>query len=257
MILNNAELSALDLLKSVGWQKPGDLSLKEIASYCNAFVKEELLNNSEGRILINGESAIITIDSKIVQPSRKNFVIAHELGHFRLHKNIKPLFSDTEKELQEWYAKGKHEQEANSFASELLMPSFLFKEQVKRKNLDLNLIREVSDYFQTSLTATILKYKDLGDFPVTILYIENSVIKWKQQSKDFPYEFLRLGNIVRTGTVARDFFDGEGLEKEPVLVDAIDWFPEDFRAIDSPEDQIFEQNFQIGKNGLLCCLWCE
>lgn len=257
MILNKSQLEANKLLNSLGWTKPGDLTLKEIAYASNAFVKKSDLGGSQGRILMNGDNAIITIDSKIELESKINFILAHEIGHLILHKNITPLFSDTNKTLSEWFEKGKHEIEANHFASELLMPSELFKSMVKGKKMSLDLIRDTSVFFGTSQTATLLKYKDLGDFAISIIYMENGIVKWKSESTDFPLKFLQNGSKAPNGSVAGDFFNGQGLEEEPVLVEALEWFPEDFEIEDYLDTELYEHNFRIGRNGLLCCLWMQ
>jgi len=257
MAFSKAQIAANDLLNSLGWSKPGDLSLNEIAFASNAYVKESDLEGSDGRILMNGDNAIITIDSKVDFEPRKKFILAHEIGHLTLHKGISKLFSDTDKTLNEWYANGKHEIEANQFASELLMPSDLYKLRVKGNGMNLDLIRDTADYFGTSQTATLLKYKDLGDFPISVIYMEKGIVEWKAESSDFPLKFLRKGSKVPEGSAAGDFFSGQGLESNPVLVDALDWFPEDFEIEDYLETELFEHNFRIGADGLLCCLWTQ
>ena len=257
MALNKSQMAAIELLNSLGWSKPGELSLNEIALASSAYVKESDLEGSDGRILMNGDNAIITIDSKVNFEPRKKFILAHEIGHLTLHKGISKLFSDTDKTLNEWYANGKHEIEANQFASELLMPSDLYKSKVNGRGMGLDLIRDTADYFGTSQTATLLKYKDLGNFPISVIYIEKGIVKWKAESSDFPLKFLRNGSKVPEGSAAGDFFCGQGLEDNPVLVDALDWFPEDFGIEDHLETELFEHNFRIGAEGLLCCLWTQ
>lgn len=257
MTLSKPEIEANKLLNSLGWSKPGDLTLKEIAYALNACVKESDLGGSQGRILMNGEHAVITIDSKVKLEAKRNFILAHEIAHLTLHKDVKPLFSDTHKTLSEWLAKGKHELEANKFASELLMPSALFKSRIIGKKMNLDLIRETADFFGTSQTATLLKYKDLGEFSISIIYMENGIVKWKTESEGFPLKFLPNGSRAPEGSVASDFFNGQDLEEEPVLVEALDWFPEDFEIEDYLTTELFEHNFRIGSNGLLCCLWMQ
>ena len=257
MALSKAQIAANELLNSLGWSKPGDLSLNEIAFASNAYVKESDLEGSDGRILMNDDNAIITIDSKVSFEPRKKFILAHEIGHLTLHKGMSKLFSDTDKTLNEWYANGKQEIEANQFASELLMPSDLFRFKVNGNGMDLDLIRDIADFFGTSQTATLLKYRDLGDFPVSIIYMEKGIIKWKAESSDFPLKFLQYGSKVPEGSAAGDFFNGQGLEDKPVLVDALDWFPEDFKIEDHLKTELYEHNFRIGTNGLLCCLWTQ
>jgi Zn-dependent peptidase ImmA (M78 family) len=257
MRLTRAQIAASKVLHSLGWKQPGDLTLDEIAYASNAFIKESVLKGSEGRILMKGEDAVITIDATITYEPRRNFVLAHEIGHLTLHKKIAPLFSDTIKTLSEWHARGPQELEANQFASELLMPSALFNPMVQGEEMSLDFIREVADYFGASQTATLLKYKDVGDFPISIIYAEDAVVKWKSESTDFPFTFLPRGTKIPEGSAAADFFQGQDLEEEPVLVDALDWFPEDFEMEKYLTLQLFEHNFRIGTNGLLTCLWTE
>ncbi|WP_166967348.1 ImmA/IrrE family metallo-endopeptidase [Yeosuana marina] len=257
MALNKPQIEANKLLNNLGWSKPGDLTLNEIAFASNAFVEESIIEGSEGRIVMRGNEAIITVSSKIEFEPKKKFVLSHEIGHLILHKDISELFSDTDKTLYDWFANGKHEIEANQFASELLMPSELFKSRVIGEKMSLDLIRETADFFGTSQTATLLKYKDLGDFSVSIIYMENGIVKWKTESTDFPLKFLKIGSKAPDGSVAGDFFNGQGLEEAPVLVEALEWFPDDFGIEEHLETELYEHNFRIGTNGLLCCLWMQ
>ena len=100
MELNRSQIEANKLLNSLGWSKPGDLTLSEIALASNAFVEES--------IVIKDNEAIITVSSKIDFEPKKKFVLAHEIGHLILHKGISELFSDTDKTLYDWFANGRH-----------------------------------------------------------------------------------------------------------------------------------------------------
>lgn len=253
--MNKAQKKAHELLRSVGWSEPGDLTVEEMVWASGAFIKEMPIGGSEGRILVSDQNAIITLDSEIDYIPKKNYVLAHELAHFHLHKHLSVLFSDTDSTLSEWRSKGDHEKEANDFASELLMPSHLFSQKVKGKRLDLSLIEETANYFGTSLTATFLKYRILGDFPVMIIFSEDNIIKWKQSSHDFPFQWIPKHAAVPVYTVAGDFFNGSGLEDEPVKVDAIEWFPEDWEIEKKKNWKLWEQCFQVSANGVISCLW--
>lgn len=255
VVMNRPQREAHKLLSSVGWSQPGDLTIEETAWSLGAYIKESSLNGSEGHILRRADTAIITVNTNISYSPKRNFVIAHEIGHFILHKDVSSLFSETEKTLSEWHQKGVHEQEANQFASELLMPTDLFIKEVKGEKLILSLIEEVADYFGTSLTATFLKYVDYGDFPLMIVYAEGGVIRWKRCSRDFPFQWLPLGNPAPPLTVAGDFFSGNGIEDEPVEVDAIEWFCEDYSIRGKEHWKLWEQCFRVSSNGLISCLW--
>lgn len=255
MSLNiNPAQAARDLLSDIGWQKPGDLSLEDIAASLGAVVQRAPLDGSEGRILMMGNSAIIKINAAIEHEGKRNFVTAHEIGHYTLHKELK-LCVDNNKTLSEWYTKGRHEQEANEFAEELLMPKKIFTEKIKGKKLNIALVSELSAYFSVSLTAAFIRYSRLGQFPMMLIFIEDGIVKWKMASGDFPFPYLKYGSRVPAWTVAGDFFNGKQLEQSPVKVDAIEWFPDDYKLRDRTDWKLWEQCFQVSNNGLMVCLW--
>ncbi|ANE53137.1 ImmA/IrrE family metallo-endopeptidase [Flavisolibacter tropicus] len=254
---NNPIKAAWHVHDQLGWTQPGDLTLDEIASALGAHLRYTKLEGSEGRILISGNSAIITVNENITNEGKKNFVLAHEIGHYVMHRNVQPLYSDTQQTLSDWFKNGPQELEANAFAAELLMPTGIFTQKVRKKKLSLDLIQEVAAYFQVSMTAAFLKYKELGDYPLMVIFIEDGIIKWKQSSKDFPLQYLPLRSKVPVWTVAGDFFNGKGLEEKPELIDAIEWFPEDSRLRYNNNLKFYEQCFQVSDNGLISCLWTK
>lgn len=246
---------AQEFLNSIGWERPGDLSLRDMVWTVGAFIEEELLDGSEGRIIMNGETAIIKVNSRILYQPKKNFIIAHELGHFLLHRSLTPLFSETERTLAEWHKNGLHEKEANEFAAELLMPSRQFVDKVKGEKLSFPLIQDVADYFETSVTATFLRYKDLGDYPLMIIYSEKGIVKWKFPTRDFPFQYLPIGSKIPPYSVTGDLLYHHQKEDTPELVDAIEWFPEDFEIKYKRDWQLYEQCFEISSDSILTCLW--
>lgn len=76
-------------------------------SFCGMLIIDEL----ETTIVYNKNHPV----------NRRNFTIAHELGHFFLHRNIQSKFIDRPKSLSD-YIDSDIEKQANVFASELLIP---------------------------------------------------------------------------------------------------------------------------------------
>lgn len=247
--------AARELHASLGWTQPSDFTLDEIAGSLGILVKDVPIQGSDGRILIKGETAVVSIDNSITHVGRRNFILGHEIGHFILHKNASTLFSDTNLTLSEWYKKGLHEQQANEFASELLMPEHFYQSKVKGKKLSISLIKDISDYFQTSRLAAFLRYVSLGDFPTMVIFMEDGMVKWKKNSNDFPFKYLPLGSKVPAWTVAGEYFTKGSLESEPEKVDAIEWFPEDFQIKYNPDCKLWEQCYPVGDKCLVSCLW--
>ena len=246
--------AANELRNSLGWAKPSDFTLDIVAGSLGISIKETKIKGAEGRIVMNCDGGIISISSDINNQQRKNFIIAHEIGHFLLHQDL-IICSDNQKTLSEWHKKGQQETEANEFASELLMPTNLYTQKVHGKKLSLALIDEISSYFNVSMLAAFLKYVTYGSFPVMIIYIENGIVKWKRCSKDFPFQYLPINSQVPVYTVAGDYFYQDSFESQPEKVDAIEWFPEDFEIKQKKGWKLWEQCYKVSETGIVSCLW--
>ncbi len=90
-------------------------------------------------------------------PNRKRYTIAHELGHWCLHKHQKSLFEDKiffrggNSEKSEW--------QANDFASEILMPENDFRAKIES---GINEVEDLAREFQVSTIALRIRVKKLG-----------------------------------------------------------------------------------------------
>lgn len=254
--MNNSARRAQQLLNSLGYSQPSDLTIEEIAFACGFMVQYQQMDGSEGRIMMTDRDVLITVNSSISYQPKINYILSHEIGHGILHKGIVPSFKDNQKTLSEWYTNGMHETEANQFAAELLMPTDLFLKKIKNKKLSLSLIEEIAGYFGASKTATFLRYRDLGSFPVMIIFIEDGVIKWKSCSDDFPFKWIPYQSKLPALTVAGDYYYHKVKEDKPVKVDAIEWFPEDKYLLEGNEQtKLWEQCFPISSDAMLTCLW--
>lgn len=250
----NPTSAAIKLRESIGWIHPSDFTLDTVADLLGIYIKVLPINGSEGRIIMNGDNGVISINSSIDYQPSKNFIIAHEIGHFILHKDLM-ICSDTHKTLSEWHKKGPQEIEANEFASELLMPSNQYSLKVKGEKMSLKLIEDVSSYFNVSKLSAFLKYVSNGDYPVMVIFMENGFVKWKDFSSDFPFTYLPHNSAIPAYTVAGDYFYHNSFETEPEKVDAIEWFPEDFNIKFKKDWKLWEQCYRVSGNGLVTCLW--
>lgn len=103
---------------------------------------------------------------------RQRFTIAHELGHFILHKNLEKIFVDNEsyfvvKLRSNVSGDFKQESEANAFAAALLMPKVFIQKEVKNsKGFDLSdngMIVELARKFEVSIPAMSYRILNLAD----------------------------------------------------------------------------------------------
>lgn len=103
-------------------------------------------------------------------PVRVRYTIAHELGHYDLHRDKNDLFVDKQliyrsQQSGDTAEKFQMEQEANFFASALLMPSNLLRKEVERAKLDLasdDAIQLLAKKFEVSTTAMTIRISSLG-----------------------------------------------------------------------------------------------
>jgi len=119
------------------------------------------------------ENGVGTIGYNQNEPKvRRRFTIAHELGHYELHRDKSDLFVD-----KQFIFRSKNnyttpvdqtmEQEANAFASAILMPTDLVREKVDSMAIDLGsevAIRDLAKAFEVSTTAMSLRISALGLF---------------------------------------------------------------------------------------------
>lgn len=103
---------------------------------------------------------------------RKRFTIAHELGHYELHRDKSDLFVDKQfiyrsEQSGNTPINQMMEQEANAFASAILMPTDQLRKAVRESNLDLvneEAIKELAKKFEVSTTAMSIRISSLGLF---------------------------------------------------------------------------------------------
>lgn len=128
-----------------------------IKSFGINIIKKPLFNDISG-IFSQNEDGTYTIQvNSLHHPRRQRFTLAHELAHYCLHRHLKVAFED--KVLFRGGMISPEENEANSFAGEILMPTEQFMENINNGN---NSIQGLSDAFQVSSLAVRVRAKQLG-----------------------------------------------------------------------------------------------
>lgn len=114
---------------------------------------------------------------------RIRFTLAHELGHFLLHRDKKDSFQCSDMDMLNWSDEEKNiESQADLFASYLLMPLDDYREQVTT-TIDLDLFSHCADRYGVSLTAAILKWLDHTDQKAVLVMSNDGFMKWAWSSK--------------------------------------------------------------------------
>lgn len=83
----------------------------------------------------------IVYNQSITSLGRIRFTLAHELGHYLLHRKVQEAFNCSEADMLHWDSPERQlEVQADLFASYLLMPIDDFREQITGKIVDLDVL---------------------------------------------------------------------------------------------------------------------
>ncbi|MCX7313391.1 MAG: ImmA/IrrE family metallo-endopeptidase [Alphaproteobacteria bacterium] len=126
----------------------------------------------------------IVYNNAIQSPGRINFTLAHELGHYLLHRHVSPAgIQCSNRAMLDWRSElGAIEAEANTFASFLLMPLDDLRSQIQGEDISMDLMRHLSDRYEVSITAAILKWLGITDRRAMLVIGKNGFIDWARSS---------------------------------------------------------------------------
>jgi Zn-dependent peptidase ImmA (M78 family) len=231
----SAHLHAIKLLSDCGLEEITDVEMATFAAGLDAMLIEERLDNYDGKIIFGNRKAIIKVNSGIQFIERKRFVIAHEIGHLVMHRNMQ-LPDDTFSNfniiagMESILKTGRQELEANEFAGELLMPEVIFRKECKGKRFSPQLIKLLSQRFKTSLTATVFRYLQLDIHPICLVFIENGKVKyWKKSDalKVWLEDYVKLAppaDSVATEYLQQDYNFIYSLDEKAQVIKKSTWF---------------------------------
>ena len=123
-----------------------------------------------GMIYIKGDTPIIGVNSHH-HPNRQRFTIAHEIGHLLLHRDqiidqvhVDKRFPVLMRDANSATGMDLMEIEANQFAAELLMPTFLLSEMLNKQGFDIDdeePLQRLAKTFRVSRQALEFRIRNL------------------------------------------------------------------------------------------------
>jgi len=237
------------LLGELGISAPDEIDIEAMAFHCGATVRYRPLTGCAARIVGNGNSAIITVDSGSPRP-RQRFSAAHELGHWMYDRGKASLSCQEAQFLMEWSAINP-ESRANRYASDLLLPVALFAPVAKTfATMDFTAVKTLAEKFSTSLTATAIRLVEYGPLPTMLVCCSDKGREWFVRASSLP-EQLWPTRKPEKDTFAFDLFNA-GAERElKGEVPARAWF-------DHPSAEhhyIQEHSFRPRMGSVLSLLW--
>jgi len=240
---------AEQLLQELGVSEPREIHLEAIAWHVGVRVKYEPLKSCEARILGYGDRAIATIDPGRGNRRRVRFSLAHELGHWRHHRG-KSFVCRPDDIGNAARSPLDPERVADAYAADLLLPGYLFGPLARKSRATcFDLVANLSDEFDASLTATALRIVDFGPEPAMLICHTSSGRKWFKAGKDIPPCWFPRDEL-DADSYAFDVLFGHSKRSRRVLIDADAWFD---RA-GADRYQLYEQSVRISDEEILTLL---
>ena len=139
----------------------------------------------------------IVYNSGVTSKGRINFTLAHEFGHYLLHRLIYPNgFQCGEQQIVRWDSEyGQVEHQANVFAANFLMPLDDFRRQIPADaRVDFEMLQACAERYRVSLIATILRWLSYTQRRAILVVSRDGFILWARSSEPA----LRTGAYFRT-----------------------------------------------------------
>jgi hypothetical protein len=139
----------------------------------------------------------IIYNSAISSPGRINFTIAHEFGHYLLHRLRFPDGLECgQQDMMRWDTEyGRIEAQANEFAASLLMPLDDFRRQIPGKaKPKLDDLGDCADRYGVSLVAATLRWLQYTERRSVMVVSREGFILWARSSPSA----LRTGAYFKT-----------------------------------------------------------
>lgn len=160
-----AKIAAKKILEEIGYDLP--VNVYAVVQKYEVEVRNLLLEDEvSGMLVIKDDHAIIGVNQSH-HSNRQRFSIAHELGHYLLHRHSANVFVDPVFFRDGKSSEGVDETEvaANIFAAELLMPEAVVTQQFQEDPFDPFddlALRRMAARFEVSPQALNIRLSRLG-----------------------------------------------------------------------------------------------
>lgn len=237
------------MLLALGIERPGQIDLEAIAWDHGAAVNYRPLDRCEAMIIGSQRRAVITVNSRAI-PARRRFSLAHEIGHWHHHRG-RILYCGPGDIGNPAHGPLDPETQADQFASDLLLPNFMFAPRVmKMKRLALASLREIADEFDVSLTAALLKLVDFDRFPIVVVCHSKLRRRWFRSAPTIPRWWFPKDDLDQESIAFEMLHGGSAEISHARKIGAEAWF--EFRGADRYEVQ--EQAFLLPNDEVLALL---
>jgi hypothetical protein len=246
-------IQAHKILNRFAIDEVGPVPVETMAVGLDLMVETKPIDGAEGRLVRGRSGGLVVVNDGIRNRGKRRFVIAHELGHFVLHKEPEKFSICNEQAFVDWHGHRPHEKEANVFAAELLMPNRLYREEAQFREMNAETIDELREIFDVSFTAAAIRYVDLDVVPCAVVCTRDGEIQWFRTSDSFPYDWVPVGTDARPYSGAGEYFRNGSVSDEPEVTACEEWFEDDYRTV---EGDCLEQCVTMpNHNSVLSLIW--
>ena len=149
-------------------------------------VQGEDLDGFDGLLKANKSRSkwLVLYNSANPSEGRKRFTIAHEFGHYILHRHQQDLFECGDDDIETGDNNERHiETEADLFASTLLMPLDDFRRQVDGQPISFDLLGHCADRYGVSLTAAALRWIEIAPKRAVLVASRDDHMLWAKSNE--------------------------------------------------------------------------
>ncbi len=177
------------LISELGISAPNELDVDAIAMATGVEVRYEEMTGCEASLVGFQNKAIATINPSGVR-GRERFSIAHEVGHWQLHRG-RSFQCRADAPDANLSSNKVLEKEADTFAAHLLMPSPIFLPMVKTFGKpNFQNLNTIAGELETSLMATALRLANVNTLPVIVACYNIAGLRWSLPAGDIPKRWV-------------------------------------------------------------------
>lgn len=151
-----------------------------------AKVMGEALDGFEGMLVPNPTRSrwMILYNSAVASEGRKRFTVAHEFGHYLLHRHQQDEFACGAGDIESGDTAKDIEKEADDFASTLLMPLDDLRRQVDGHDVTFDLLSHCAERYSVSLTAAALRWLEIAPHRAVLIASVDDHMLWAKSNED-------------------------------------------------------------------------
>lgn len=179
--------NAIDIISSFS-DKRYPVDLEHVCNELGIKVKRNKPLGKDGYLVCQNGKKIILVNGRITNRHRQNFIIAHELGHFLLHREQLYSCDHISEAINQNVNSQVQEREANTFASELLIPHAELVTHIPITPVTFSDIFHIADTFDVSVTHAAMQavMASNAESEVLICY-EGKKRKWFMSANRYTY----------------------------------------------------------------------